>query len=221
VKKCEKCKVNIIGKRESCPLCQGLLLGRDEEQEEIFPRISSVYKQHNLFFRILILVSIVIATLSVTLNIMIPQRGAWSLFIIGGLVSVWVSLITAINKRNNIPKNIVYQVVIISIALVLWDYMTNWKGWSIEYIIPILCVFAMISMAIIPKILKLKMEDYILYLIIDGVFGIAPLIFILIGILDVIYPSLICVATSIISLSTILIFEGDSMRAEMKKRLHL
>jgi len=221
VKVCEKCKVNIIGKRKSCPLCQGLLLGRDEEQEEIFPSISSIYKQHNLFFRILILVSIILATVSVTLNIIFPRRGAWSLFIIGGLVSVWVSLITAINKRNNIPKNIVYQVMIISIALVLWDYMTHWKGWSIEYVIPILCVFAMVSMAIIPKILKLRMEDYILYLIIDGVFGIIPLIFILVGISDVIYPSLICVASSIISLSTVLIFEGDSMRAEMKKRLHL
>jgi len=176
VKRCEKCKVNIIGKRKSCPLCQGLLLGKDEEQEEVFPHISSVYKQHNFFFRILILISIILATLSVTINIMIPQRGAWSLFIIGGLVSVWVSLITAINKRDNIPKNIVYQVMIISIALVVWDYMTHWKGWSIEYMIPILCVFAMVSMAIIPKVLKLRIEDYILYLIIDAVFGITPLI---------------------------------------------
>jgi len=221
VKVCERCKVNIIGKRESCPLCQGSLIGRDSEQEEIFPHISTVYKQHNLFFRILILVSIIIATLSVTLNIMLPQRGAWSLFIIGGLVSVWVSLISAINKRNNIPKNIVYQVMIISIALVVWDYMTHWKGWSIEYIIPILCVFAMVSMAIIPKVLKLRIEDYILYLIIDAVFGVIPVAFILFGILNVVYPSLICVASSIISLSTVLIFEGDSMRAEMKKRFHL
>nr|WP_312578494.1 DUF6320 domain-containing protein [Sedimentibacter sp.] len=221
MKRCEKCKINVIGKRESCPLCQGLLVGQDEEQEEIFPHIFSVYKQHNMFFRILILISIILVTISVAVNIMFPQKGAWSLFIVGGLASVWVSLITAINKRNNIPKNIVYQVMIISIALVVWDFMTHWKGWSIEYVIPILCVFAMISMAIISKVLKLRMEDYILYLIIDGVFGIIPVLFILIGILDVIYPSMICVVTSIISLSTILIFEGESMRAEMKKRLHL
>lgn len=221
MKRCEKCEVNIIGKRESCPLCQGILVDQDEEQEEIFPHISSVYKLHNMFFRVLILVSIIIATVSVSSNIIFPQKGAWSLFIIGGLVSVWISLITAINKRNNIPKNIVYQVMIISIAMAVWDFMTHWKGWSIEYVIPILCVFAMISMAIIPKVLKLKMEDYILYLIIDSVFGIIPLVFMLIGISNVIYPSLICVASSVISLSTILIFEGESLRAEMKKRLHL
>lgn len=221
MKRCEKCNINVIGKRESCPLCQGLLTGEDKEQEEVFPSISTVYKRHNMFFKILILVSIILASISVSVNIMIPEKGAWSLFIIGGLVSVWVSLITAINKRNNIPKNIIYQVMIISIALLIWDFMTHWKGWSIDYVIPLICVFAMITMAVISKVMKLNIEDYILYLIIDGLFGIIPIIFIMIGILNVIYPSLICVVTSIISLSTILLFEWESMRAEMKKRLHL
>jgi len=221
MKYCEKCKVNVIGKKISCPLCQGSLSGQDDEQEEVFPQIASIYKQHNMFFKIMLLISIIIASVSVSANIMFPQKGAWSLFIIGGLISVWVSLITAINKRNNIPKNIVYQLMIISIAVVAWDFMTHWKGWSIDYVIPFMCVFAMISMAVIPKVMKLHIEDYILYLIIDGLFGIVPIVFILLGISKVLYPSLICVVTSIISLSSILLFEGDSMRAEMNKRLHL
>lgn len=221
MKKCEKCNINVIGKRESCPLCQGLLIGKDAEQEEIFPHISTIYKQHNLFFKVFILISIIIASVTVALNIMFPQKGAWSLFILGGLASVWISLITAINKRNNIPKNIVYQLMIITVALIVWDYVTHWKGWSIEYVIPLMYVFAMISMAVISKVMKLNIEDYVLYMIIDGLFGVIPVIFLLMGILDVIYPSLICVVSSIISLSTILLFEGESMRAEMKKRLHL
>ncbi len=221
MKHCEKCRVNVIGKRKSCPLCQGLLTGRDDEQEESFPQIITIYKQYNMFFKIMLLISIIIASISVAINIMLPKAGAWSLFIIGGLVSVWVSLISAINKRNNIPKNIVYQVMIISSAVVLWDYMTHWKGWSIDYVIPLVCVFAMISMAVISKFMKLHIEDYILYIIIDGIFGIVPIIFIAFGGLKVLYPSLICVVGSIISLSAILLFEGDSMREEMKKRLHL
>lgn len=221
MKHCEKCKVDIIGKRKNCPLCQGLLSGNDEEQEEEFPQIASIYKQYNMFFKIIMLISIITASISVAVNIMLPRSGAWSLFIIGGLISVWVSLVTAINKRNNIPKNIIYQVMIISIAVVSWDYMTHWRGWSIEYVVPLICVFAMISMSFISKVMKLHIEDYLLYLIIDGVFGIVPSIFIMLGFLKVLYPSLICVVTSIISLSTLLIFEGDSMREEINKRLHL
>lgn len=221
MKYCEKCKVNIIGKRKTCPLCQDYLSGHDYDQEEEFPQITYIYKEYNMFFKMMMLISIIIASVSVAINVAFFKGMYWSLFIIGGLVSVWLSLITAINKRNNIPKNIIYQVVIASVAVVVWDYLTTWKGWSIDYVIPLIYVFAMISMYVISRIMKLKLNDYILYIIIDGIFGIVPIIFILTGVLKVLIPSLICVVTSIISLSTILIFEGESMREEMKRRLHL
>jgi len=220
MKYCNNCKVNIVGNRKNCPLCQELLTG-DKCSDEIFPQISFIYKEHGLFFKIMLLASIIIASVSVAMNILFPLRGAWSLFILGGLGSVWAGMITAINKRNNIPKNIVYQVMIISLIVIIWDFITGWKGWSISYVVPLVCFFAMISMAIISKVRKLYIEDYILYIIIDGLFGIIPIIFIVAGILSVLFPSLLCIVTSIISLSTILIFEGQSLRAEIKRRLHL
>ena len=220
MKYCNNCNVSVVGKRKICPLCQGRLTG-DKAQEEVFPKISFVYREHTMFFKVMMLISIIIGTLSLGLNILLPSTGAWSLFVLGGLGSVWASLITAINQRKNIPKNIVYQVMTISVIGLLWDLLTGWRGWSINYVIPLVCIFAMISMAIISKIRKLHIEDYILYLIIDGLFGIVPIIFIILGFLDVLYPSVICIATSIISLSTIIIFEDKSLIAEIKRRLHV
>lgn len=220
MKYCNNCNVSVVGKRKICPLCQGRLTG-DKAQEEVFPKISFVYQEHTMFFKIMMLISIIVGTLSLGLNILLPFGGAWSLFVLGGLGSVWASLITAINQRKNIPKNIVYQVMTISVIGLLWDLLTGWRGWSINYVIPLVCIFAMISMAIISKIRKLHIEDYILYLIIDGLFGIVPIIFIILGFLDVLYPSVICIATSIISLSTIIIFEDKKLIAEIKRRLHL
>ena len=109
----------------------------------------------------------------------------------------------------------------ISLIALMWDLLTGWIGWSINYVIPLVCIFAMISMAIISKIRKLHIEDYILYIIIDGLFGIVPIIFIIFGFLDVLYPSVICIATSVISLSTIIIFEDKKLIAEVKRRLHI
>jgi hypothetical protein len=210
----------VVGNRKNCPLCQEKLMG-DKHEDEVFPKISFVYKEHGMFFKIMLLVSIIVASITVSFNILFPQRGAWSLFVLGGLGSVWVSMISAINKRNNIPKNIVYQVMIISIIAVIWDFLTTWKGWSITYVIPFVCFFAMISMAIISKVLKLHVEDYILYIIIDGLFGLIQIIFIFTGGLTTLFPSLICIVTSIISLSTIFIFEDKKLLAEIKRRLHL
>jgi hypothetical protein len=76
-------------------------------------------------------------------------------------------------------------------------------------------------MAIISKIRRFPIEDYILYIIIDGLFGVIPILFILFGLLDVLYPTVICIATSIISLSTIMIFEDKKLMAEIKRRLHV
>jgi len=201
-------------------LCQESLKG-DKYEDEIFPKISFVYKEHGMFFKIMLLSSIIIATISVAVNIVFPQNGAWSLFVLGGLGSVWVSMTSAINKRNNIPKNIVYQVMIISIIAIIWDFLTRWKGWSITYVIPFVSFFAMISMAIISNVRKLHIEDYILYIIIDGLFGLVQIIFIFTGGLTALYPSLICIVTSIISLATILIFEDKRLLEEIKRRLHM
>lgn len=220
MKYCKNCNVEIVGKRKICPLCQGHLTG-DKPQDEVFPRISFIYREYSTFFKVMLLISIIAASISVAVNIMLPQSGAWSLFVLGGLGSVWVSIITAINKRKNIPKNIVYQVMTISVIVLLWDVLMGWKGWSINYVIPFVCFFAMLSMAVISKVRKLHIEDYILYIIIDGLFGIVPAVFIIIGFLDVLYPSLICIVTSVISLSTIIIFEDKRLIAEMRRRLHL
>jgi hypothetical protein len=220
MKYCNNCNVNVTGKRKICPLCQGHLTG-DKYQDEIFPRIPFAYIEHSRFFKMMLLISIIAAAVTVAVNILLPQRGAWSLFVLGGLGSVWVSIITAINKLKNIPKNIVYQVMTISVIVLIWDVLMGWRGWSINYVIPFVCVFAMISMATISKVRKLHIEDYILYIIIDGLFGIIPVIFIIFGFLDVLYPSLICIVTSVIFLSAIIIFEDKRLIAEIRRRMHV
>ena len=35
------------------------------------------------------------------------------------------------------------------------------------------------------------------------------------------YPSVICVAASAISLAALVIFEGDNMKTELNKRMHI
>lgn len=221
MKYCDKCKLKIAGKRKYCPLCQNLLSGSDEDQEEVFPHITTLYRRYTVFFRIMIFVSVAAAVISVLLNMLIPSRRAWSFFVVIGIGCMWVSLYTAINKRNNIPKNITYQVCIVAVVVMIWDYITGRNGWSIDYVIPIMCIVAMVFLAVISKIMKMEVEDYILYLIIGGIFGILPVIFIATGKLRVLYPSMICVAASIISLTALIVFYGPSMSAELKRRLHM
>lgn len=220
MKFCNRCKLSVSGERKYCPLCQGELQDLDENNAETFPEISTIFQRYNLFFRILILASVAISVVSVMLNIMLPTAIWWSFFVVAGFGCFWIGTAIAISKRTNIPKNILYQVVLSSTLAVIWDFWTNWHAWSVNYVIPIICVIAMISMAIIAKVTNLRARDYMIYWVIVGLFGIVPIVFYFTGILTVPYPSLICVAASVISLVALLLFEGEDMRSELKRRLH-
>ncbi|NLB43322.1 MAG: hypothetical protein GX815_13935, partial [Clostridiales bacterium] len=124
-------------------------------------------------------------------------------------------------KRHNIPKNIMWLVLIVSLLSIFWDWRTGSGGWALDYVIPIVSVSAMFVMYVTAKIMNLGANDYIAYFLLDALFGIIPVIFILLGWINVIYPSVICVAVSIIFLSAILIFQGENIKAELSKRMHL
>lgn len=218
---CTHCKVNIKGEHTVCPLCAGILEYKGDPKEDVFPFIPTIYQEFNLLIRILILISIVVVVASFAINMIFTKESRWSLLVAAGVLCMWISLFFIIRKKSNIAKTILWQVGIISILSVIWDKSMGFIGWSIDYVIPSVCVLAMIVMAIGAKILKIGVRDLIIYLLIDAIFGFFPVIFILFGWLNVIFPSVICVAASIISLSALILFEGDNMKNELKRRMHI
>ncbi|MGB4588641.1 MAG: DUF6320 domain-containing protein [Clostridiaceae bacterium] len=219
---CNHCKVSIRNPKEQCPLCGNKLAPLDDELEkkEIFPSIPSYLKSH-LTLRILILVSIILVVFSFSIYAIFPTKMNWPLLLTFGIVSIWLDLIFLVQKRFHIPKKIVWQVAIISLLSVFWDWKIGWIGWSITYVIPFLCLIGMILMYSIAIIMKLSTRDYITYVFIDALFGIIPIIFILFNLVDVIYPSIISIAISVIFLAAIFILQGKSIISELDKRMHM
>lgn len=215
---CEKCGVNVAGKREICPLCQGRLSGNP--CQESFPLVPTIYLQFHLLFRILLFVSVAFSIIAVAVNLILEQTGWWSLIVVGGIASMWLSLSLAIRKRKNIPKTIVYQVILISLICIVWDFLTQWSGWSIDYVVPILFLSGIAAMAVLTKVLSWEIENIIIYLCIDALFGIVPIIFYFTRTLHVAIPSVLCVTGCVLSLAFLCIFKGDSIWAEFKRRMN-
>ncbi len=218
---CDKCKVTIRGNHTICPLCGGILKENLKQEEEVFPHIPTIYQEFNILIRSMILVSIAAIVVSFAINFIFTKESRWSILVAAAIICMWTSLFIIIRKKNNIPKAIVWQVALIGILSILWDLSIGWMGWSIDYVVPCCCVGAMIVMAIAAKIIKIGAKDLIIYMFVDIIFGFIPLIFILLGILNVFIPSVICVACSAISLSALILFEGDNMKAELNKRMHI
>ena len=218
---CRHCKVYIREERDRCTLCENMLEEElNKESEDIFPEIPPFYESH-LAIKIMIFISIVALVVSFGINMIFPSDINWPILFLFAVVSIWGGLIIIVQKRYHIPKKILWQVIIVSILAVLWDYKIGWRGWSLDYIIPIASVSAMIIMYVTAKIMNLNISDYITYVLLDGIFGIIPILFIIFDLVDVVYPSIISIGFSIISLSAIFIFQGKEIKTEITKRMHI
>ncbi|QSX05365.1 hypothetical protein JYG23_11860 [Sedimentibacter sp. zth1] len=216
---CKKCKVSVNCETNVCPLCQGDLVG-EKSQNSVFPIVSKQKHLVNLILKIAALVTISLTAICVLFNLKFGG-GSWSLYVVAGLITAWSIIIITMKMHGNIAKNTIWLTAIISIASVLWDLWTDFHGWSIDYIIPIICCFAMIFMAIVAIVKNLRIQEYLVYLIIDIIFGLIPFILLIIDAVKVVYPSMVCVAGSIISLTFLSLFEGKTLKEEIKRRIHI
>ena len=219
--RCDKCKIELIGAENRCPLCQSDLIGEPNEEKAVFPRIPYMMRPNHRFLSSVAFVSVAIGIISIAVNLSFPETGWWSILVIAGIISLWLSLIVIIKKHGNIHKTIIYQVAVISIVSVFWDLFTGFHKWSINYVIPISCTSALVLMAVLARIMKLNIADYMIYIILDTIVGIVSLILLLCGILTVKFPSTICFAASFISLAAMVVFAGKTLRSEMQRRMHL
>jgi len=225
MKYCPTCKMNIRGDRKKCPLCQANLSDSDHAEDcdcgNIFPAIPNVFEQHSFITKAAIFFSISSGFITVMINLMVPHNSLWSLFVVFGIACVLCSFIIALKKRNNIIKNMYNQVTMVSIFAILWDFLTQWRGWSIDFVIPILLCFNIGMMLGTAQITKTKIEDYIFYLTLNCAAGLVPFLFLALGIISIVYPSYICGTLSVVALTALCIFYGNKLVSEVKKRFHM
>lgn len=217
---CDKCKIYLAGDYGQCPLCQADLTGTPETVGTELPKIPPPSNRNHLLLRLIAFATVAAAAICVAVNLSVGGDW-WSAFVIAGIASLWLIFGVSVKKRGNLSKSILWQVLVVSLLALAWDLWTGFHGWSIDYVLPILCTCSLIAMSVTAKITRLRVEDYILYLVLDSLWGLLTLALVLSGALRVVYPSAVCVAASIIFLAALLLFEGRALRDELIRRLHL
>lgn len=218
---CKKCGVQITGERKRCPLCQGELNGTPEPDTEVFPRLPDNSGRYHLIFRLLIFLSIAGVVICAAVAVLLPQSAGWWWYVAAAVVCMWLCLANVLWRRHNIPKNILWMIFWLSLLSFAWDYFTGLHRWSLDYVIPFLCVVGMAALGVIGPVIGLRLQEYLIYLIIDALFGVAPALFLLFGWSQVRWPAVVSVAMSVLSFAALLVFQWDNLKVEIKKRLHL
>lgn len=191
-----------------------------EIMKDRYPEQATPKYQGLLFFKWFSFSCITAAVISIMVNLIFTPGLYWSAFVAGGALSMWAALAIGFYKRHNLLKNGIWQLVVLSGACILWDRFTGWQGWSVDYAYPAICLVILISFQIIVWIQKLTVQEYMIYYIMVGIFGMIPLLLLALGIVKVSYLSVLCGGISFLFLVGLLIFKGKDMFAELYKKLH-
>ena len=188
--------------------------------DDQFPEHIETEKRRKTFFQWFSFTCIAAAVIAVVINMIFTPSREWFPIVLGITMSMWVALSIGFFKRHNLLKNGIWQTVIFSVGCVLWDYFTGWRGWSLDYAFPAICLTVMASFGIITKLQKLRAQDYMIYYLLIGIIGLVPLLFWAVGLVDVHYLSVICGGVSFLLMAALVIFRGGDLAAELHKKLH-
>ncbi len=219
MQQCRKCRVNVEGDKSRCPLCQGELTG--ECGREMFPKITEPRFGSGFILKLIAFIAISAIAICAATDYMLSGGLTWSGISIGGILCAWLTTSVGVTYRKRILKNITWELFLITALSVLWDRFTGWRGWSLDFVLPCACVCSTVSVFIIAKVLKMKSGEYILYLIIGGIYGLLPFICLMAGLVRIKYPSVICSVISVIFMTALFLFRGKSTTAEIERRFHL
>jgi len=213
--------VYVLGSAPGCPLCQNPLPGEGAGEEDVYPNLPFVKKPHQLLFRLLVLGTVVVAVLCVAAFLCLPVFRVAALAVLAGLASGWLAVGLTVKRRGKPLKAVFWQVCVLSVLALAWDFGTGWRGWSLDFVLPILYICAMAVMAVVALVLRLGPADYLLYLVMNILLGFVPLVLLLVGALGTPYPAVVCAAVSVVFLAALILFRGPALKGELLRRLHL
>lgn len=187
-----------------------------------FPAVSYDRGKLRKMTNILYLVLLTAAMITGLVNFLTYEKVKiwWSLITIGGIAYVAMTLRYSIIRRASLAGILVRQSIGAQILLVLIDYMTGFRGWSVNYAIPSLILFEVIAIVFLILINRLNWQSYFMYQIAITIFSFIPLILWAAGWITSPMMSVITVILSVSVLLITVILGDRSVKKELKRRFY-
>ena len=218
---CRRCKAWIENPSRRCPLCQGVLEGEPEPEGQLFPDVTRTTSGMEFGFRVFTFVCVALAVVGCAANMIFLSQVFWGGFVAVAVGCMWVLTAVGLRKRRNLLKNTLWQMVLLSGIFLLWDFLTGYRGWSLEYAIPIAILLVFPILTVMVKVMNLPAVYYMIYYILTCSAGILQLLLLPVGILKMEIPCIVCGAVSCLVLAGLVIFQGKSFWDEVKKKTHM
>ncbi len=204
-----------------CPLCKSVLSDfNGKDTPFAFPSSEIDSRQYHFFKRLLIFLSVVAAGTSLLINFLTYDGFLWSIITVSGILYLWAVITHSVTNHINIASKILVQAFLGSVFIVIIDYLVGYRGWSVNYVIPIVFSVADIAVLIIILINRMDWRNYLLYQFSIALLGFAPLVLYLINLSHTPILVIICTSISALSLLGTVVFGDKTVKSELRRRLH-
>ncbi|RKM56274.1 MULTISPECIES: DUF6320 domain-containing protein [unclassified Butyrivibrio] len=218
---CPKCKINIRGKKECCPLCQGQLKTVEGDNNPAFPTLKRKVMSHITFLKICTFLFATVEIVFATIDIMTGRQYSFFGPLMLGFLAGWVTILTTVYLRNNILKIITWEVIVAIVVDIYIDFKTGFHGWSVEWMVPMTLIGLAIVTIITAVSLKLRLDEYIYYIIFDFAMTLGQIYFIKKGYNKLPWPVGISIMCYLILIVGVVIFRFRDLKQASEKMFNM
>lgn len=190
-------------------------------QDTMLPEKAKNHRSPMTFYKLFSFLCLAIVVISTVVDFSLTPDIHWTLWVAGGVASMWLALTIGFFKRNNLLKNAMWQLLVITIGCIIWDVVTGWRAWSVNFALPGVSVLAELTMLTISRLQSHSPREYMIYYVMAAGYGIIlPLILLLTGVVTITFVSVICIGVSFLFLMALIIFRWAEFKEEMHKKFH-
>ena len=135
--RCNNCNLQIADETDFCPLCQKVLTKDETQNYNMYPDVWIASRKIRLVENIILFLSIV--TFSITLSIELLGFNHLIVSIIEGLILIYINVIlrlSILGKSGYMFKIVSFIISALGLLFSI-DYLTGYREWSVNYVIPI------------------------------------------------------------------------------------
>jgi len=174
--------------------------------------------------KLFLFLSIVGAFVSIVVNAMTFDSSKptfWSVIVIGCILYAWVLIRNTIIAKINIGRKLLFQTIALPLLLIVIEKMTLTSNWALDYIAPFLTVIATVAILMLVFIRPSKYGEYVIYLLMMNMLGVVPIALFYMGIIMILWPSVIAASLSFLTFLGMWVFAGRETKNELKKIFHI
>ena len=214
---CPKCKVTIRGKKSCCPLCQGKIREEEGEINAPFPTLKKKKLTNVTFLKVVTFIFIASEIIFGTINIQTHNEYSFIGVTMLGIFVAWITALTTMYLRNNLIKVITWEVLVAIVVDIYIDVKTGFHAWSVNWMVPGTLIGLAIATFIIAGVLKLRLDEFILYLVLDLLMALCQIIFIMNGMNTFTWPAVISIMVFLIMISGLVVFRFIDLKHASSK----